>query len=159
MSLLLENINPQVMIGGLNTNKAVAFGSTLTVTGATTFSSTLATGAQTITGAMTVSGITTLTGGLVGGTQTLSAAGAVNLTTLTTKVASAGAIAITLADGVDGQVKIILMTVDGGDATLTPTTKTGFSTITFNDAGDGVTLVFTTTTGWILVGNNGATVA
>ncbi len=51
------------------------------------------------------------------------------------------------------------MVVDGGDATLTPTTKTGYSTIVFNDIGDGVTLVFSTTTGWIIVGNNGATVS
>lgn len=97
--------------------------------------------------------------GLTGSTQALSGAGAVNLTTVTTKVTSTGANALTLADGVDGQIKIILMVVDGGDATLTPSTKTGYSTIVFNDAGDGVTLVFTTTQGWICVGNNGATIS
>lgn len=95
-----------------------------------------------------------------GGTvQTLAAAGAVNLTTLVTRIDSAGAIALTLADGTNGQMKIIVMGTDGGDATLTPTTKTGYSTITFNDAGDGVTLVFITTKGWIVCGNNGATLA
>ncbi len=91
--------------------------------------------------------------------QTLAAAGAVNLTTLTTRIDSAGAIALTLADGVSGQIKIIVMGTDGGDATLTPTTKTGYTTITFNDAGDGVVLVFITTKGWIVCGNNGATLA
>ncbi len=148
MSLLLENYVPAVSINGLNTNTAVAFGSTLAVTGAATFASTVA-----FTGAVTA------TGGLVGGVQTLAAAGAVNLTTLVTRIDSAGAIALTLADGTNGQIKYIVMGTDGGDATLTPTTKTGYSTITFNDAGDGVTLVYITTKGWIVVGNNGATLA
>jgi hypothetical protein len=66
---------------------------------------------------------------------------------------------LTLANGTDGQVKMIVMVVDGGDATLTPTTKTGFTTIVFNDIGDGVTLVYTTTTGWIVTGNFGATIS
>lgn len=96
---------------------------------------------------------------IVGSTQTLTGAGAVSVSTLVTEVVTTGVNALTLADGVDGQLKIIAMKTDGGDGTLTPTTKTGFSTITFNDAGDGVTLVFTTTTGWICVGNNGATLA
>lgn len=107
----------------------------------------------------TATGATKIGHGFGGATQALSGAGAVNLTTVITKVTSTGANALTLADGFDGQVKIIVMVVDGGDATLTPTTKTGFSTIVFNDIGDGVTLVFTTTTGWIVAGNNGATIS
>lgn len=147
MSLLLETYVPVVQEGGLNTNKATVLGSTLNVTGLATFS-----GGTASTGTSTV-------GTIVGSTQALSGAGAVNVTTLTTKLTTTGANALTLADGVDGQVKIIVMVVDGGDGTLTPTTKTGFTTITFNDIGDGVTLVFTSTTGWICVGNNGATLA
>lgn len=158
MAILLEQQLPGVLNNGLNTNKATALGSTLDVTGAVTMASTLAvTGAITATGG--ISGTLTTTGGLIGGVQTLAAAGAVNLTTLVTRIDSAGAIALTLADGTNGQVKIIVMGTDGGDATLTPTTKTGYSTITFNDAGDGVTLVFITTKGWIVAGNNGATLA
>jgi len=105
------------------------------------------------------SGATTLSGAVVGAVQTLAAAGAVSLTTLMTRIDSVGVIALTLADGTNGQIKHIVMGTDGGDATLTPTTKTGFSTITFNDIGDGVTIVFITTKGWIVVGNNGATLA
>lgn len=146
MSLLIEDVLPPIQSDGLNTNKATTLGSTLSVTGA-------------ITASGGISGSLSLTGGLIGGTQALSGAGAVNLTTLTTKVTSTGANALTLANGTDGQVKIIVMVVDGGDATLTPTTKTGFTTITFDAIGDGVTLVYTTTTGWICVGNNGATLA
>lgn len=153
MSLLLETYVPVVQQGGLNTNKDAAFGGALAVTGATTMASTLA-----VTGAITAGAITQ-SGAFIGGVQTLAAAGAVNLTTLITRVDSAGAIALTLADGTNGQLKVIVMGTDGGDATLTPTTKTGFSTITFNDAGDGVVLAFITTKGWIVAGNNGATLA
>lgn len=97
--------------------------------------------------------------GLTYSTQALSGAGAVDLVSVVTKITSTGANALTLADGVDGQVKVLTMVVDGGDATLTPTTKTGYSTIVFNDAGDGCTLVFTTTQGWIVVSNNGCTIS
>lgn len=152
MSQLIEDVLPPIQSAGLNTNKAVVLGSTLAVTGASTF-----TGAIAANGGIT--GAITATGAVVGSVQTLAAAGAVDLITLTTRIDSAGAIALTLADGTNGQVKNIVMGTDGGDATLTPTTKTGFSTITFNDAGDGVTLVFITTKGWIVTGNNGATLA
>ena len=97
--------------------------------------------------------------GLVGSIQALSGAGAVNLTDLVTHVTSTGANALTLANGTAGQLKIIRMIVDGGDATLTPTTKTGFTTITFNDVGDVVVLQYVTTLGWMVVSNTGATLA
>jgi hypothetical protein len=107
----------------------------------------------------TTTGLTTIGGGVIGATQTLTGAGAVNLTTVVTELVTTGANALTLADGTDGQIKVIVMKTDGGDGTLTPSTKTGYTTITFNDAGDGVVLVFTTTTGWIVAGNNGASLA
>lgn len=107
----------------------------------------------------TATGYTKIGHGLVGATQALSGAGAVNLTTVVTKITSTGANALTLANGTDGQIKILTMVVDAGDATLTPTTKTGYSTIVFNDAGDGCTLIYTTTTGWMVVANNGCTIS
>lgn len=102
--------------------------------------------------------MTTLTGGLIGGVQTLTGAGAVNLTTLVTSVVTTGANALTLADGTVGQVKIISMVTDGGDGTLTPTNFANGTTITFNDVGDTVMLVFVGTK-WALVSNTGATIA
>ena len=36
------------------------------------------------------------------------------------------------------QIKIITMVVDGGNATLTPATLHGGSTVVFNDVGDSV---------------------
>ena len=96
---------------------------------------------------------------ITGSIQSLSGAGAVNTTDLITEITSTGTDALTLANGSAGQVKIIVMIVDGGDATLTPTTLAGGSTITFGDVGDGVILVYNTTTGWNVVGNNGAVIA
>lgn len=109
---------------------------------------------------VTSSGLTTITGPIKYTTQALSGAGAVNVTTSTTKFTSTGsAQALTLADGTDGQIKTILHVVDGGSGVLTPTTKTGFSTVTFTNAGDTVTLQFVTTQGWLVIGVNGATIA
>lgn len=93
-------------------------------------------------------------------TDTLSGAGAVSVTKDTTKLTSTGASeAITLANGTDGQMKRIIHDVDGGSMVLTPTTKTGFSTITFTNAGDAVSLEYVTTRGWIVVGSYGVTIA
>ena len=91
--------------------------------------------------------------------QALSGAGAVSLNTLHTQLTTTGAQAQTLANGVNGQVKIITMVADGGDGTLTPATFANGSTITFNDVGDSVLLIYNTTGGWALVSNTGCTIA
>jgi hypothetical protein len=101
----------------------------------------------------------TIAGALKSTTSTRTGVGAIDVTSLVTEIVTTGANALTLADGVDGQIKILAMKTDGGDGTLTPATKTGFTTITFDTAGDGCVLVFTTTTGWICVANNGCTLA
>ena len=91
--------------------------------------------------------------------QSLSGAGAVNLTDGLTSLTTTGASqALTLADGTVGQCKTIVHVVDGGSAILTPTTKIGFSTITFAAVGDSVSLVYTST-GWSIVGSRGVTIA
>ena len=91
--------------------------------------------------------------------QALSGAGAVSLDTLHTQLTTTGAQAQTLANGVNGQIKIITMVADGGDGTLTPATFANGSTITFNDVGDSVLLIYNTTGGWALVSNTGCTIA
>jgi hypothetical protein len=109
------------------------------------------------TGAITVG--TSYSNIITGSVHSLAGPGAVNTTDLITEVSTTGADALTLANGSAGQVKIITMVADGGDGTLTPTTLAGGTTITFNDVGDGVVLVYSTTVGWVVVGNNGATIA
>lgn len=109
------------------------------------------------TGAVTVDA--TFGTAVIGATQSLSGAGAVNLTSLLTSLTTSGVSqALTLADGSVGQLKVITHTVDGGSAVLTPTTKIGFSTVTFAAVGDTVTLVYTSA-GWAIIGSRGVTIA
>jgi hypothetical protein len=92
-------------------------------------------------------------------TQSLSGAGAVNVTSAFTALTTTGAAqALTLANGTAGELKIITHVVDGGSAVLTPTTKIGFSTITFTGVGESATLVYTAA-GWAIVALNGAVAA
>lgn len=94
--------------------------------------------------------------------QTLSGAGGVNLTTTVTSYTSTGvAEALTLADGSAGQIKIIVHAGGGGGNTgvLTPTTKTGYTTITFTNVGETAILQFFTTIGWVILSINGAVAA
>jgi hypothetical protein len=93
------------------------------------------------------------------GTQSLSGAGAVDVTNTFTNLTTTGAAqALTLANGTLGEVKIITHAVDGGSAVLTPTTKIGFSTITFTGVGESAMLVYTSA-GWAIVALNGAVAA
>ena len=101
----------------------------------------------------------TLSGILVGPVQALSGSGAVNITQLSTAYTSTEiADALTLADGAVGQIKTICHVVDGGAGTLTPDKTIGYTTITFNNVGDSVTLQFFTQ-GWAIIGIHGAVAA
>lgn len=111
------------------------------------------------TGTATAANIT-LSGTLITTPQALSGAGAINVTTSATAYTSTGGSeALTLANGTAGQFKTISHVVDGGSGILTPTTKAGYSTITFTNAGDSVTLQYFTTAGWCVMGSYGATIA
>ena len=99
-----------------------------------------------------------LAGGIKGKVQTISGPGAINTTSLITEITTTGADAYTLANGASGQVKIIIMTVDGGDATITPTTFSNGTNITLDAVNDTVTLVYGPA-GWIVTALQGAVVA
>lgn len=174
--MLIENYIPYVKYNaGIETNLPVTINGNLTVTGTTTIAGISLTdltvtgnttignaGSDTlaITGVTTITGNVTLVGALIGTPQALTGSGAINVTSLVTVLNTTGGGTYTLANGTAGQVKHIVLGVDSGtDAVVTPATATGFTTITLADAGDGVTLVYTTTTGWICVGNNGAALA
>jgi hypothetical protein len=109
------------------------------------------------TGAVTVT--SSIGNDVVLGTQSLSGAGAVDITNAFTQLTTTGvAQALTLANGSVGEIKIIAHAVDGGSAVLTPTTKIGFSTITFTAVGESATLVYTSA-GWAIVALYGAVAA
>jgi hypothetical protein len=92
--------------------------------------------------------------------QSLSGSGSlvVNTTAAVTYVTTTGSATLSFGDGVQGQEKTITMITDGGDAVLTPSSTAGFTTITFNDVGDTVRLIFLNTK-WRILSNYGATVA
>jgi hypothetical protein len=112
-----------------------------------------------ITGNITGNVTGNVTGDIFASNQALSGAGAVNVTDMLTSLTSTGAAqALTLANGTLGQIKIICHVVDGGSAVLTPTTKIGFTTITFTNVGDTAMLIYTAV-GWDIVALNGAVAA
>ncbi len=86
---------------------------------------------------------------IVGDVQQISAPGEISLDTLITEITTTGTDAYTLADGVVGQVKIILAAdVSGGTGTVTPTTVSGGTTLTFDAVGESITLIYTSV-GWM----------
>ena len=105
-----------------------------------------------------VGGNIKMDGSLIGGVQVISGPGAIDVTTLHTEITTTGADAYTLANGVVGQMKIISMVVDGGDATVTPTTLATGTTITFDAVADNVTLVYGAL-GWLPIAVQNAVIA
>jgi hypothetical protein len=146
-------------------NKTLTVNHTLTLAGTDstvmTFPSTSATIART-DAAQTFTGNQTFSGPILTGVQSLSGAGAVDLLTSTTAFTStATGNALTLANGTAGQIKTVVYVAEAAGAdtgVLTPTTRVGYSTITFTNVGDSVLLQYFTQ-GWAVVGVRGATVA
>ena len=97
----------------------------------------------------------------VGTTEAVNSATALSLNTMISELTTAGSgLAMTLANGVVGQIKIITMVVDGGGtATLTPATFANGTTIAFDAVNETVMLVYANTIGWVVVSNSGATVS
>ena len=92
--------------------------------------------------------------------QSISGNGALvaNVTSAITNITTTGSATISLADGVQGQIKHFVMITDAGDAVLTPLNRLGFSQITFNDVGDTATLMFTNNK-WAVMSFYGAVVS
>jgi hypothetical protein len=101
---------------------------------------------------VTTTGTQTLTNktlsAVVGTVQQLSGPGAIDVTSLITEITTTGADAYTFANGTLGQLKIILMAVNGGVGTVTPTSISGGTTLTFDAVGESITMVYTSI-GWI----------
>jgi len=96
--------------------------------------------------------------------ETIAGAGGSNAISVATGVSfidtSSGTATLTFADGVSGQVKHLIMTVAGNDATLDNTNLNVSTSIVFNAVGEAATLVFDGTTNkWNIVGVQGATVS
>jgi len=114
--------------------------------------------ALSMTGAnVAAQGDLTVAGAFIGSRQTISGAGAINLTTLFTEITTTGADAYSLANGTVGQVKIITMAVNGGDATITPTTFANGTSMTMDAVQDSVTLIYGAN-GWVVLASQNVTI-
>ena len=82
--------------------------------------------------------------------QNITGPGAISLTTGVTFITTTGTDAYTLADGVEGQMKIIIMKVDGGNATITPDNLVGFTAVRFTDVNNSVMFLYGST-GWNII--------
>ena len=69
------------------------------------------------------------------------------------EITTTGADALTLADGTPGQHIVIVMVVDGGNATLTPDTfASAPEALIFTEVGHACHLMFSATVGWVYLG-------
>ena len=66
---------------------------------------------------------------------------------------SSGASAWSLANGENGQILTVQIVTDGGEATITPATSTGWATAVLTDDIDGISMMYIDdTVGWIVLG-------
>ena len=97
--------------------------------------------------------------GNVFGVQRLTGSGStevVNLTdTVTLLITTGSSQQFSLADGVEGQLKIISMVTDGGTGVVTPANFVNGTNITFDDVEDTVTLLYQST-GWVALARQNA---
>ena len=96
--------------------------------------------------------------------QALTGAGAADVTSMvtafTTDTDNSGNNAVTLANGIAGQLKILYTKVEtssGQTTVVTPATFAGGTTMTFDAVGDNA-LLYYSAIGWVMIGGN-ATVA
>jgi hypothetical protein len=96
--------------------------------------------------------------------QALTGAGAADVTSMvtafTTDTDNSGNNAVTLANGIAGQLKVLYTKVEassGQTTVVTPTTLAGYTTITFDAVGDSA-LLYYSTLGWVMIGGS-ATIA
>ena len=80
------------------------------------------------------------------------------MTNITSTGATIGSNSLTLANGVQGQIKIITLIVDGGNVDVTPANFLNGTKWTMEDAGDSMTVIFNGAN-WQVLANNGCTVA
>ena len=107
---------------------------------------------------LTITSTATTISGLTYGVQNITGAGAISLTETATLLTTTGTNAYTLADGTEGQLKIISMKADGGTATVTPDNFVNGTQIVFNDVEDTLTLLYQST-GWVVLAQQNTAVS
>ena len=79
------------------------------------------------------------------------------MTDTVTLLITTGTQNFSLANGTEGQIKIISMVTDGGAGTVTPASFVNGTSITFDDVEDTITLLYQST-GWVVLARQNAVV-
>jgi len=98
--------------------------------------------------------------GLINGVQTLTGSGStevISLTETVTQLITTGTQNFSLANGTEGQIKIITLKTDGGNATVTPASFLNGTSITFDGVEDTMTLLYQST-GWVVLAQQNTTI-
>ncbi len=88
--------------------------------------------------------------------ENVTGGGALSTTTVVSFISTTGVESYTLADGVEGQEKIIIMKADGGNATVTPTNLVGFTSVRLTGVNNSFHLIYGST-GWNIIALQQAT--
>lgn len=88
--------------------------------------------------------------------ENVSGGGALSISTGVSFISTTGTEAYSLADGVEGQIKVIIMKARVGNATITPDNLVGYTSVTFNATNDNVHLCYGST-GWNIIALQNAT--
>ena len=88
--------------------------------------------------------------------ENITGGGALSTTTAVSLISTTDAETYTLADGIEGQIKIIVMKGDGGNATITPDNLVGFTAVRFTDVNNSVMFLYGST-GWNILALQQAT--
>ena len=88
--------------------------------------------------------------------ENVTGGGALSTTTVVSFISTTGTESYSLADGVEGQEKIIIMKADGGNATVTPTNLVGYTAVRLTDVNNSFHLIYGST-GWNIIALQQAT--
>ena len=88
--------------------------------------------------------------------ENVTGGGALSTTKVVSFISTTGVESYTLADGVEGQEKIIIMKADGGNATVTPNNLVGFTSVRLTAVNNSFHLIYGST-GWNIIALQQAT--
>ena len=88
--------------------------------------------------------------------ENVTGGGALSTTKVVSFISTTGVESYTLADGVEGQEKIIIMKADGGNATVTPTNLVGYTSVRLTGTNNNFHLLYGST-GWNIIALQQAT--
>jgi len=88
--------------------------------------------------------------------ENVTGGGALSTSTVVSFISTTGVESYTLADGVEGQQKIIIMKADGGNATVTPANLVGYTSVRLTGTNNNFHLLYGST-GWNIIALQQAT--